>query len=157
RCARPMAVTSSRTISNGLPSSCPGFPDDTGEKMKRSLAAFLLVCLAGCGASGSNPTNIIQVSGKAVAPDGTPARSLTLNFHPTAPGGTTAYGLVGADGRFTPKTLNNQKGIIPGTYKVSVDPMPNGTKVSQRCTSEVTTDIQVQVSPGDTELVVRLK
>jgi hypothetical protein len=117
----------------------------------------LLVCLAGCGASGTNPTNLVHVSGKAVAPDGKPARWLTLNFHPTAPGGTTAYGVVGADGTFTPKSLNNQEGIIPGTYKVAVDPTPKGTQVSKRYTSETTTDLQVEVGADDKEMVVRLK
>ena len=37
--------------------------------MARPLAAILFLCLAGCGPSGKNPTNLIRVSGKAVAPD----------------------------------------------------------------------------------------
>jgi hypothetical protein len=125
--------------------------------MARPLAAILFLWLAGCGPSGQNPTNLIRVSGKAVAPDGKPARWMTLNFYPTAPGGTAAYGVVGADGKFTPKTLNNQEGIIPGTYKVVVDPTPKGTAVLRRCTSEATSDLEVQIGSGDTELTVRLK
>jgi hypothetical protein len=125
--------------------------------MKRSLAVILFVWLAGCGPSGENPTAVIQVSGKAVAPDGKPARWLTLNFYPTAPGGTSAYGVVGADGTFTPKTLSNRDGIVPGEYKVVVDPTPKGTPVSRGCTAEATTDIRVQVGPGDKDLTVRLK
>ena len=97
------------------------------------------------------------MSGKAVAPDGKPARWLTLRFYPTTPGGTSAYGVVGADGSFTPKTLNNEQGIVPGTYKIVVDRMPKGTLVSRECTSEQTTGIEVQIEPNDQELIVRLK
>src|SRR5262245_42586305 len=128
-----------------------------GDSMTRSLPLLLVVCLAGCGSSGANPKNVIQVSGKAVAPDGKPARYLTLRFFPTQPGGTSAYGVVGADGAFTPKTLNNEEGIVPGTYKVVVEAMPKGTRVAPDCTSEETTDIQVVIEPGDRELIVQLK
>jgi hypothetical protein len=124
----------------------------------RILVAALLAGLAGCGYTGANPTNIIQVSGKAVGPDGQPAKYVTLNFVPLQTGGAPAFGFVGADGTFTPKTLNNQDGIVPGAYKVAVEPVPSkGTPVAQRNTSEFTTDLRVEVGPNDSQLKVQLK
>lgn len=118
------------------------------------------VALVGCSPSGDNPTNVIQVQGKALAPDGKAARWVTLTFYPTAPGGASAVGSVDGDGKFTPKTLNNQEGILPGPYKVTVESVPNksdATKVDPKYKDESSTDITVEVKPGDKEVTVQLK
>src|SRR5262245_230802 len=117
--------------------------------VKLGLVLVAAATLAGCKPSGDNPTNVIQVRGKAIAPNGQPARWVSLTFYPTEAGGTTASGLVGADGQFTPKTLNNQDGIVPGTYKVQVEPLKNkdgATKVAPKYTNDSTTDLQVTVN-----------
>jgi hypothetical protein len=123
------------------------------------LVVATSAALAGCKPAGDNPTNVIQVQGKAVAPDGTPARWLNLTFYPTQPGGTSASALVGADGTFTPKTLNNQDGIVPGTYRVQVEPLKKdgATQVAPKYSNEAATDLEVTLKSGDSTLTVQLK
>ena len=57
------------------------------------------------------------------------------------------------------RPLSNQEGIIPGTYKVSVEPLkkhPAATKVPAKYHSEDSTDLKVTVNSSDKEIAVKL-
>ena len=124
---------------------------------KLAWTACLLALLCGCN-RGENPTNVIEVSGKAVSADGRPLQHVELTFYPTQRGGTTATAKVGADGSFVPTTLNNQKGIVPGSYKVVIARLPgkSGTRVPQKYADELTTDVRVDVEESGREITVKM-
>ena len=115
--------------------------------------ACLMPLLWGCE-RGANPTTVIDVSGKAITADGRPLQHVELTFFPTKSGGTTATAKVGADGSFAPTTLDNQKGIVPGSYKVVIAQIPgkSSTRVPPKYAEETTTDVRVDVGNGDTEI-----
>src|SRR5438046_586400 len=125
--------------------------------MKKLVWTACLALLCGC-TQGENPTNVIEVSGKAVAADGRPLQHVELTFFPTKRGGTTATAKVGADGTFVPTTLNNQKGIVPGSYKVVIARLPgkSGTPVPPKYAEEFTTDVRVDVEEGAREITVKM-
>ena len=126
--------------------------------MRTFLIGLLALALAGCGPSGENPGNAIKVTGKVVTADGQPVRFADLIFTPTQRGLMSAHAKTGADGTFTPKTGANEDGIIPGAYKVSVEPMrnPAATPVPKKYHSDETTDLKITVGGGDKEITVTL-
>lgn len=115
---------------------------------------------AGCAKYGDSPTGLVPVKGKVVGASGSPVGWVQVMFYPTAPGGTTGGGTAKADGRFVVKSLNNEEGLIPGTYKVTVVPwkakgMPG--KLPEKYAEEHTTDLTAEVSATTPDVTITLK
>jgi hypothetical protein len=126
----------------------------------RRVAIGLFAALAvGCGKYGDSPTGLVPVKGKVVGASGSAVGNVQVMFYPTAPGGTTAGGTAGADGKFVVKSLNNEDGMLPGTYKVTVVPWKaKGTpgKLPEKYAEEHTTTLTAEVSAETPEVTIKL-
>src|SRR5262245_31347027 len=100
------------------------------------LVAFLVV---GCGSSGGElPVNGI------VTWDGTPLDGAAVTFFPDSRAeGTGGTARTGSDGKFVVLGAKGQKGLVPGTYKVTVSKLKGGGAV---------TDEEVIAAPTEVEL-----
>ena len=79
---------------------------------KLPLLAVLLT--AGCG-SGE-----LVTAGGQVTLDGEPLPGVVVEFQPAAAGGTAAFGLTDASGRYSLMRTAFQSGVAPGKYLVRV-------------------------------------
>jgi hypothetical protein len=75
-------------------------------------AAVLVLAGAGCG-------NRVKVKG-VVTLDGNPIPGAIITFIPEGGGGQNATGITKQDGSFRLATLQENDGVNPGTYKVTV-------------------------------------
>lgn len=84
---------------------------------------LLLLALVGCtDYSSIPPPAVIEVTGKALLPNGQPINSGKINFSPPegSTAGAEAYSDIKSDGSFKLQSFGGRDGVLPGTYKVSV-------------------------------------
>lgn len=98
-----------------------------------SAIGTLLIAMVGCGPSGK----VVPVSG-VVTLNGKPAEDVAVTFQPVAPDGTnvpgpSAFGISGADGRYTLKLMGEEtkgatvgKNIVRFSAYVATDPNVDG-------------------------------
>lgn len=114
--------------------------------------AFILIigAVAGCGGS-----NIYPVEGKIAYPDGKPAVELaggSVEFDPVE-GKEGARGQVNADGSFRLGTFNPEDGVVPGRYRVCIQPplpeldRPARQVLPRRYEDFQTSGLQVTIKP----------
>lgn len=140
------------------------------------VVPFLL--LSGCMGDSSTNHAGATVTG-TVTLDGSPVKGATVTFRPEAAGGSGAFGMTDAEGKYTLNTSSALQGVKPGQYKISVtkleavtsdqpsedDPAYGGAPVREAApknllpakyskvnSSELTADIQ----PGDNEVPLQL-
>lgn len=86
---------------------------------RTSWVLLVLLGLGGCSQPVSNPGGV-GVSG-VVSLAGTPLTKGTITFSPETPGtGSTATGVIGANGSYQLGTAGTGDGAQPGRYKVTV-------------------------------------
>lgn len=110
----------------------------------------------GCsgGGGGENPTTLVPVRGKVVGTNGQPVPWVEVTFYPTERGSTSAYGQAGSDGVFSVKCLDKKDGMVPGKYKVTVEPWKTkgsvppklDGKLAEGATTTLTADISGPVN-----------
>ncbi len=93
--------------------------------MRVLLLGFLVVSLPGLIGCGGGSDGRVPVSG-IVTLDGNPLEGATVTYRP-GPGtqGNGGFGTTGPDGHFE-ITYQNARGLVPGTYRVTVTRMPKG-------------------------------
>lgn len=120
--------------------------------MARVLPVVLVV-LTGCG--GPRP---VPVHGK-ITRDGVPIPRATLIFSPVGAGSRPASGTADGDGRYAATTDRPGDGLMPGEYRVAVQPAvvpevgAEGKKarpnVPPRYTDPGTSGLSLTIMPGD--------
>lgn len=93
--------------------------------MRRLWCLIATVVLAtGCGSGGP----VLPVNG-VVTWDDQPMADATVTFFPQEKGDpTVGFAQTGSDGKFVITGTKGQKGLAPGTYKVTVSKMKNFQK-----------------------------
>jgi hypothetical protein len=82
----------------------------------------LLVGIGGCGKKlPSNPKTYL-VRGKVTAPGGAAARGGAVHFDSAQSESFNGSGRIMPDGTYSAGTFAGQKGLVPGDYKVWVEP-----------------------------------
>lgn len=84
-----------------------------------------MLCLIGCSNTmPPNPTTV-AAKGKATLPTGEPLANVRVVFVPKTPGGKEVEAFADTDGsgQFAVTTYQTGDGIVPGEYKVTVDPL----------------------------------
>ncbi len=122
------------------------------------FAACLALAAAGCGEKGGNSTNLSPIVGKVVFADGKPVAFVEVWLLPREASGALAFGRTDAAGAFTPKSLGDQVGMVPGKYVVALKPVAGkgGTPaaaIPKKLTDNDTTDLAVEARGGQ-ELTV---
>jgi hypothetical protein len=118
---------------------------------------LLLVAVAGCGGSKLYP-----VEGKIVYPDGQAAVELagaSVEFDPVE-GKEGARGQVQADGSFRMGTFQPADGVVPGSYRVCIQPplpdldRPVPSLLPRRYGDFQTSGLQVTIKPEKNPLTL---
>jgi hypothetical protein len=141
--------------------------------LRPTLALALLAPLlasAGCGGGSLTPTDIPAqpVKGKVVSADGKPLAGGTLRFTLTTNkdkyGEAEANAAVQPDGTFEPRQVGDKAGLVPGKWKVVVDPTyvkdskTLRVSVPAKYTRLATTDLTIDVPDGGvTDVTLTLK
>jgi hypothetical protein len=133
------------------------------------LALSILVALSGCKKLPAS-REVHPVQGK-VTINGEPVRLAVIYLEPKDPEvGNEAKGYVREDGRFAIRTYSNDKddGAVPGEYKVTIKPYSKTlygpkpeavqpTVIPDKYKSSETSDLVVQIKPGENKLNLRLE
>jgi hypothetical protein len=97
-------------------------------------ALILAVCAMGCGkAPRADQENLVPVTG-TVKQNGKSLRRALVNFYPIGETkGVPASGQTGEDGSYELTNVRQNKGVVPGEYKVSISRrlMPDGKEVPE--------------------------
>lgn len=141
------------------------------------VAVALTACGAlGCGGSGTGIQNVEKVQTTPargfVKYKGAPLKDASVAFH-SLDGKPSGNGKSDGVGNFQLSTYNQGDGIPPGKYKVTVavsvareiepgvlEPEPPGgfkSPIPVKYANPATTDILVEVKPGDNEITLDLK
>src|SRR5262245_39083868 len=88
--------------------------------MFRGCGLLALLLLTGCGSSG--PARVRGV----VKLDGEPVAGAAVTFVAQDPGGRHAYGSTNENGEFELSTTKPGDGVLPGKYKVVIQPPGEG-------------------------------
>ncbi len=113
---------------------------------------FLLLAFAGCGMDPASipPPATIEVTGKAMLPNGQPITSGRINFSPPdgSIAGTESYSNINSDGTFKLQSFGGRDGAMPGTYKVFIRSSANLplTGVHRKYSSSATTTMIVNIT-----------
>ena len=83
------------------------------------LGAIPFLLFAGCMGDSSTTQAEATVTG-TVTLDGSPVQGATVTFRPDDSGGSGAFGMTDAEGKYTLNTSNAVLGVKPGKYKISV-------------------------------------
>ncbi|MEX0725610.1 MAG: hypothetical protein WEB58_07530 [Planctomycetaceae bacterium] len=105
-----------------------------------SLAFVCFWSFLGCG--GTDGPTTVAVSG-TVTLNGQPLTAGRVRFMPDAPDGQMAFGDIDSSGNYVLSTKNPGDGIIPGSYKVAINPPPPGENV---------TDLDAKTAPPETKI-----
>lgn len=135
---------------------------DFRRRRARVAAALAALTLAGCG--GTYDSTVAGV----VSVDGKPLSVGLVTFDPQETG-SSAYGVIDADGMYTVHT-GRKEGLAAGDYGVSVtayepsgSPGPQGgpppmgkALVAERYRSPTTSGLKFTVTPGDNRIDLKL-
>lgn len=129
--------------------------------IRHNLVALALMGLAGCGPSDGP----IPVRG-TIQSGGAPLHYGMLMFQPVPGGsGRPGVGYIGPDGQFAASTFKENDGLMPGEYRVAVQPAKpldyNGPgenpAIASRFLSATTSGLTVSVSRSEKVVEVRLE
>jgi hypothetical protein len=132
------------------------------------VLAFLIT-VSGCNKLPSN-RDVHPVKGK-VTLNGQPVRLAVIYLQPKDPAiGNEAKGYIREDGRFAIRTYSNKDddGAVAGEYKVTIQPYSKtlyGPKpesvepstIPDKYTSSKTSNLVVQIKPGENQLDLHLE
>jgi hypothetical protein len=139
--------------------------------MTRFVGPFLLLVtltLAGCGPREVPLAQTVPVKGKVVLADGRPVTAGRVLFSAKGPdmGGVEPFGDLKKDGTFVLTTQKLNDGAVVGRYVVSIQLVdhnhPNAkaitsSSVPTKYRDSATSDLVVEVRPGDNDLTLTLK
>lgn len=125
------------------------------------LVATATLSLPGCGQGRPKTYPVI---GKIAFANGEPVKLGTIEFRESKTG-TIARGKIASDGSFTVTTFRQGDGALEGTHQVIVQQLiiaedmslkdhDHGGRVSRKYADYSTTDLQVDIKPYESNLVV---
>jgi hypothetical protein len=91
-----------------------------------TLTALLLTA-GGCSKKLPAPPKTYVVAGKVTLPNGEPCRGGAVHFDNPENSSFDGKGVIGADGAYSASVFQRQAGLMPGEYKVWVEPYGRGT------------------------------
>jgi hypothetical protein len=129
---------------------------------------LLTLTLAGCGPREVPLAETVPVKGKVVLADGRPVTAGRVLFAAKGSdmGGVEPFGDLKKDGTFVLTTQKRDDGAVVGQYVVSIqlvdysrgNPKPiASSSVPTKYRDSATSDLVVEVRPGDNDLTLTLK
>lgn len=124
------------------------------------LSSAVLPWMAGCGEPGLPSISAYEVKGKVMLADGKPLTSGIVFFVPKTKDAVGASGVIGSDGGFSLKTINDKVGAAPGEYAVRIESdAPPAAKKGKtappfpiKYTDEGSSGLVVKVEPKSNQL-----
>jgi hypothetical protein len=137
----------------------------------RSVAALMLgACLLAGGCSRTYPPNpkTYPVNGKILLPGGSPLTGGRLTFHSKDPDHAVIepFAELEPDGSFKPTTFQQNDGLLPGTWVVTVSPRSyktggprsvNADRIPRRYQDERSSPLVLEVKEEDNSPTLTLK
>ena len=125
-----------------------------------AVAGLALLIFSGCGGALATVEGVVTLDNQTL-------KQGTVTLHPTSQG-QVAYGTIQADGRFVINT-GEQMGLTPGSYTATVVslappaaseshelPSPGEHLTPTRYASVATSDLNIEIRPGQNEVPLKL-
>src|SRR5262249_4553577 len=135
-----------------------------------AIPVLTLAALAGCSSGDTSSISVYPVTGRVVLANGKAARGASIVLIGRGvEGGANGVGTLDKDGRFKMTCLGDREGMMPGKYKVVINPRNKAPGVSSEDQSfgmsniprkywdDETTDLFVEVKSGENNFELTLK
>jgi len=135
-----------------------------------AIPLLMLTTVGGCSTGSTSSISVYPVSGRVVLANGKPARGASIVLVGRGvEGGANGVGTLDKDGRFKMMCMGDRDGMMPGKYKVVINPRNKAPGVSSEDQSfgmsniprkywdDETADLFVEVKSGENNLELTLK